>query len=179
MKHKKAYRSEVQKWVEEILTRLNYAHLIPEVKVRWSRMSDNVGLSLWDECYNIKTKKFLYIKNMKIVFSGVLWPMLSEEERYETVAHECCHLVDAIESEGLDVDDPHGDNWLRLMKSLGCKGTEVMSVADLKISFCTSDDPEPKSKLEAEKLLIDRFNEKFKLNTKKKNKNTRKNKGAA
>jgi predicted SprT family Zn-dependent metalloprotease len=52
----------------------------------------------------------------RLRFSIPLWPRASEEERRETVIHECAHLVDGLRH---GRPDGHGPHWKKIMVEAG------------------------------------------------------------
>lgn len=127
-----AMKSWVRRWVKDTMTKLGYPELGEEVTITWRRMVSKVGLSEWQVHRKVSSGKKLRVSGFELVFSASLWPHIPKEERYETVVHECCHLVDAIE--GNDSDDPHGDHWISLMHRLGRLGEATVSVEHLSVS---------------------------------------------
>lgn len=116
----------VRRWVKETMTRLGHAELGTEVIITWRRVFSKIGISEWCVHRNGDTGERLRVSGFKLSFSENLWPYIPTKERYETVVHECCHLVDAIENN--NDDDPHGKNWINLMRSLGREGEATIDI---------------------------------------------------
>ncbi len=124
-------KSWVRRWVKETMTKLGYPELGNEVAITWRRMVQKVGLSEWSVHRSPETGEKLRVSGFELVFSESLWPHIPASERYETVVHECCHLVDAIE--GKDEDEPHNDNWTGLMHRLGRLGEPTVDIEKLSV----------------------------------------------
>lgn len=126
-----AMKSWVRRWVKETMAKLGYPELGEEVTITWRRVVSKVGLSEWLVHRNSETGEKLRVSGFELIFSESLWPHIPTEERFETVVHECCHLVDAIENgnEG----DPHGENWIGLMQRLGRLGEATVDVERLSV----------------------------------------------
>ena len=65
----------------------------------------------------INTGHRVAIGNMTIFLSELYWPDMSRKDKYETIVHECCHLIDAYERD--IIKNPHGPTWFSLMERLG------------------------------------------------------------
>jgi SprT protein len=65
-----------------------------------------------------------------IRLSAPLWMRATATERFETIVHECCHLVQRYTemSQGLVRSDSHGKFWQNLMKECGVKPTRCHKV---------------------------------------------------
>lgn len=64
-------------------------------------------------------------------FSMPLWPLASPTERYETIVHEVCHIVDKYFSytkAGWGRDSSHGYRWQSLMIKCGLEPTRCHTV---------------------------------------------------
>lgn len=74
-------------------------------------------------------------------FSPALWALLSEHERYETVVHEVCHILDAyfrLQSEKWRAQhdkNPHGENWRKLMRYYGVEPAATYKVSKASDEF--------------------------------------------
>lgn len=126
-----ADKAWVRRWIRETMTKLGYPELGNQVKIEFQPMVYKVGLSEWNVHRKVATGHRIRVSGQTIILSESLWPHMNSEERYETVVHECCHLVDALERDG--IEDPHGDNWQSLMQRLGRAGQPVVTIEQLEI----------------------------------------------
>lgn len=95
----------VLRWTVETLAALGVADL--PVDVEWN---DRFTSRLGDAAYNPQ--------GSRVRFSTPLWTRASEQDRYETVVHEVCHVVAKHQNRGRKIE-PHGHEWQRLMRRCG------------------------------------------------------------
>jgi len=106
-----------KRWMRETMSKLGYEHLSGEVEVIFQPMTSKVGLAEWQNYRKINTGYRVAIGNMTIFLSELYWPDMSRKDKYETIVHECCHLIDAYERD--IIKNPHGPTWFSLMERLG------------------------------------------------------------
>lgn len=98
----RAQKEQVEKWVQQTLTKLRFGFL--KLRIEWkdsftARMGDANSVLL------------------RVRFSVPLWSRASERERYETVVHEVCHIVAGVKHHHRV--KPHGAEWRALMREAG------------------------------------------------------------
>lgn len=116
MKHPKKLSLEDQREARQVIdvtfAQLGAPELIKKIVVRWRRMYRDVGASEW----TIR-KADNSVTEMQILLSERLWPYMSRKQRYDTLVHEVCHIVDV--HRGNLYGDPHGPTWSTLMRRMG------------------------------------------------------------
>lgn len=112
----------VLRWAEETFLALEHPELVELTSIHWRYMFREVGASAW----NILSDGS--VANLEIILAIKLWAYLSPKQRYDTIVHECCHIVDAYR--GTIREDAHGESWVELMDHM-----EVMPKPDLR-SLC-------------------------------------------
>lgn len=55
----------------------------------------------------------------RIRLSAKIWPLATEDERFETIVHEAAHII-AFAKYGSEIS-PHGREWKGVMRKLGLK----------------------------------------------------------
>lgn len=120
-------RQRVAGVVIETLSRLGAEDLLDRLTIEWaplrSRLGDATygGVSLassWG--HGSETHRSPSPKIVRVRFSTLLWPRLTETKRTETAIHEACHLVaeHAARRAGRRIK-PHGVEWQTLMLRCG------------------------------------------------------------
>ena len=87
----------------------------------------------------------------RIRLSSPLWPRMTEQDRYETIVHESCHIVVHHQSRNLPFYSPkaHGQEWKRAMRKCALKPerthnidrTGLRQVKQRIQAFCNCDVP--------------------------------------
>jgi hypothetical protein len=112
-------KSQAAHWVEETFAALGCPELVKLTTIHWRHMYRELGAASWTV---MRTGEVRSGTDFKIILSVRLWPYLPARERYETVVHECCHIVDVYLG---NVDgNPHGDSWQKFMRKMGCRPKE-------------------------------------------------------
>ena len=114
--------------IDVIFARLLVPDLSKTVKVLWRQMYRDVGASEWTI-----HKADNSISSLQILLSAKLWPYMSEKQRYDTLVHEVCHIVDVFQ--GNVYGDPHGPSWAKLMRKMGV--TPKPSLRQLNVPYET------------------------------------------
>ena len=85
------------------------------INLKWSnRMTRAMGIASWRSGqYTIKLSIPLFLR-------------ATEDQKWQTVIHEACHIIDAIKNE---VRMSHGDSWKRCMRACGTKPLVYHSVS--------------------------------------------------
>lgn len=101
--------SQIRKWIDFACDSNGVPELKYKIKFQFeSSFTRRMGDAMWDR----KKKQGI------VRLSSPLWPRASEQERYETVVHEACHVVVGYKNENRRVQ-PHGEEWKRAM--LACE----------------------------------------------------------
>ena len=110
------------------LRRLGREDLLPVLWIDWrTRFTSRMGDALYasaDQRVRRSSERFRDPETgtiARIRFSVPLWQRASEEERYNTVVHEVCHLVTAHEAHLAGRPEPqaHGAEWKATMRRAG------------------------------------------------------------
>lgn len=134
------HRVQASQWALETLRALGREDLIDHLTIEWStRFTSRLG----DACYiNVaalpawrKLPKKYERNNIdgivaRLRFSSPIWPRANEQERYQTVVHEVCHLVANHEAHlaGRGKPQAHGYEWKRTMLRAGVRPERCHSV---------------------------------------------------
>ena len=119
-------KADVLLMVRSVFAKLGYPTLAEKTEIHWRQMYRDVGASEW----RVRKPDGTVI-SLKILFSAKLWPYMSRKQRYDTIVHEVCHIVDV--HLGNIYGDPHGPSWSRLMRKMGV--TPKPSLRQLNISY--------------------------------------------
>lgn len=98
-------KQEVVGWVKETLAKLGCSDL--QHKIYWSNG--------YVRC--LGTALYKSSGCSELTFSVPLWDRASQQERYQCVVHEVCHLVARVRA--TTVEDPHGSTWRNCMVEMG------------------------------------------------------------
>jgi predicted SprT family Zn-dependent metalloprotease len=119
----------VAKQAKETFRHLGHADLIDKVTIIWRpRFTARMG----DACWAPTMYKYEKMPTPGVIrFSVPLWDRATEDERYQCVVHEVCHIVQYREAElndtlwlrrrGRRKVQPHGREWKALMRKCGLK----------------------------------------------------------
>jgi len=104
-------------WIRLACERNGVPELIPSITVEWnSRFTRRMG----DALYSPITFQ------AKIRLSTPLWPRATEQDRFETVVHETCHVIVKYRFNPLIKD--HGPEWKEAMRNCGVEPLRLHSV---------------------------------------------------
>ncbi|MFW6031576.1 MAG: SprT-like domain-containing protein [Myxococcota bacterium] len=125
------HRQEAARWAIETIERLGAEELLDVLRIEWStRMRTSIGRAAYGPRRDGPTIA-------RIVLNARLWTRASDQERYETVVHEVCHLVAMRRAEREGRKNPgHGPVWQGLMRQCGVepKRCHAVEAADLRQS---------------------------------------------
>src|SRR5438270_13369369 len=103
---------QAMEWLKQAYTLLGCPELLKRTEVRWETgMKKKLGMAQ-------------YIGHGRgiITLSVDAWDIIPEFERYDTVAHEACHIADhwfGSTKRGYVKDGKHGKSWMKLMAQCG------------------------------------------------------------
>jgi predicted SprT family Zn-dependent metalloprotease len=129
-------KKQVSMWVVNTIAEFgrHTKELLQHITIEWNpRFTRRFGDA------ELRVKKTPY--EVVLRFSPALWPLVSEKERYETVVHEVCHILDAyfrLKSGAWRQQydkNPHGRTWQKLMRYYGIEPAARYKVADATDEF--------------------------------------------
>jgi len=108
-----ALHPQVEAWIADALTRMGAPELVGKIPWCWNKPMTRVMGRAWG--------------SRKMDFSPDLFARATEEQRKETVYHECAHIVD--NHQGTYVQGKaHGESFKRVMRRAGYPGARCHHV---------------------------------------------------